>query len=63
MNELISRRAQKLKDVSKDMEKEQTDTIIALVMDVAFDYMSSPMDALNFIREIKQIKKIAAEQE
>jgi hypothetical protein len=63
MNELMSRRAQKLKDVSKDMEKEQTDTIIALVMDVAFDYMSSPMDALNFIREIKQIKKIAAEQE
>jgi hypothetical protein len=47
---------------SRELNKVQVDTIIAVIMDVAFDYMSSPMDALNFIREVKQIKKLTEEQ-
>jgi|LakMenEpi03Aug12_release.lakeMendotaPanAssembly.Ray.scaffolds.fasta_scaffold814314_2 hypothetical protein len=58
MNYKIEKRAEELKAASNDNQ----DKIIAVIMDVAFDYIGNPRDCLNFIQEIKQIKKAAAEQ-
>jgi hypothetical protein len=57
MNFNTEKRAKELKAASKDADK-----IIAVVMDIALDYISNPKDCLNFIREVRKTYKKAAEQ-